>query len=103
MNKFAKNTNIMASVRDLKKALKKTISTLALDALMVQQIKGEKVKNEINDILSELTIIEKDLVYKINHVPSKNKKEIKKHFTEIHNKISSSISGIQERLNKLME
>lgn len=93
----------MSSIKDLKKNLKKATTTLMMDALMIQHLKGEKVQNNINEILTEITLLEKDLIHKINHYPKGKKNEIKKYFSEINNKINTSLNELSEKLNKLLE
>lgn len=88
----------MANMRDLKKEINGLTSEVISDCFLYLYMHKEKSKKEVTRIMKDTLKTRNDLIYKVNHPDSGDRKKIKKHFSKIRNEL---VNKMDSHLTKL--
>ena len=93
----------MASIRDIKKDVDFLVGEVISDSFLCLQINTGKKKDEIIDIINQITDKRNELLSKIGKAPRNNKKETKAYFKAIYNELIEKADNSFEKLSKLID
>jgi hypothetical protein len=93
----------MATKRDIKKDIRYLCEQLILDALEVSEIVGEGDKQNVANMIAEVSALYNELIDRANHPDGKdNPKLVKAHYNAISNDLLTECNKIYDKLNKLI-
>jgi len=93
----------MASIRDIKKDIDFLVGEVISDSFLCLQINTGEKKDEIIDIINQITDKRNELLSKIGKAPRNNKKETKAYFNAIYNELIEKADNSFEKLSKLID
>jgi len=91
----------MANLRDLKKKINVLTNEMISDCFLHLYIHKDKNKKEVTGIMKETLKTRNNLIYKVNHPDSRDRKMIKKHFGKIRSELVDKMDGHFTKLSKI--
>ena len=91
----------MANLRDLKKDINGLTNEVISDCFLYLYIHKDKNKKEVTGIMKETLKTRNNLIYKVNHSDSGDRKKIKKHFGKIRNELINKMDGYFTKLSNI--
>ena len=91
----------MANLRDLKRDINNLTNEVISDCFLHLYIHKDKNKKEITGIMKETLKTRNNLIYKVNHPDSEDRKKIKKHFGKIRSELVDKMDGHFTKLSKI--
>jgi hypothetical protein len=89
----------MANMRDIKKEINGLTSEVISDCFLHLYMHKDKNKKEVTGIMKETLKTRNDLIYKVNHSDSGDRKKIKKHFGKIRSELVNKMDGYFTKLS----
>ena len=91
----------MANLRDIKKEINGLTSEVISDCFLYLHIHKDKNKKEVSGIMKDTIKARNNLIYKVNHPDSGDRKKIKKHFGKIRSELVDKMDGYFAKLSKI--
>ena len=91
----------MANMRDIKKEVNGLTNEVISDCFLYLYMHKDKNKKEVTKIMKETLKTRNDLIYKVNHSDSGDRKKIKKHFGKIRNELVDKMDGYFTKLSMI--
>jgi len=91
----------MANLRDLKKEINGLTNEVISDCFLYLYIHKDKNKKEVTGIMKDTIKTRNDLIYKVNHPDSEDRKKIKKHFGKIRSELVNKMDRHFTKLSKI--
>ena len=91
----------MANLRDLKKEINGLTNEVISDCFLYLHIHEDKNKKEVTGIMKDTLKTRNDLIHKVNHPDSGDRKKIKKHFGKIRSELVDKMYGHFIKLRKI--
>ena len=83
----------MANLRDLKKEINGLTNEVISDCFLYLYTHKDKNSKEVTGIMKETLKTRNNLIYKVNHPDSGDRKKIKKHFSKIRGEMVDKMDG----------
>ena len=91
----------MANLRDLKKDINGLTNEMISDCFLYLYIHKDKNKKEVTGIMKDTIKTRNDLIYKVNHSDSGDRKKIKKHFSKVRSELINKMDSYFLKLSKI--
>ncbi|MCK4700033.1 MAG: hypothetical protein KAT38_06850 [Bacteroidales bacterium] len=91
----------MANMRDIKKEINGLTNEVISDCFLHLYMHKDKNEKEITGIMKETLKTRNDLIYKVNHSDSGDRKKIKKHFGKIRSELVNKMDGYFTKLSMI--
>ena len=91
----------MANLRKIKKEINNLTNEVISDCFLYLEMNKEKNKKEVMGIMKDTIKTRNDLIYKVNHPGSGDRKKIKKHFQKIKNELVDKMDAHFLKLSKI--
>jgi hypothetical protein len=93
----------MATVRELKKDIRFLTEQLLVDTLEVSEVVNEKDKQQILDLVIEISKFHNELIGRVNHPDGKeNPKLVKSYFGKISSDLLTGSNDFYAKIGKLI-
>jgi len=91
----------MANLRDIKKEINGLTHEVISDCFLYLYMNKDKNKKEVTGIMKDTIKTRNNLIYKVNHPDSRDRKMIKKHFGKIRSELVDKMDGHFTKLSKI--
>ena len=89
----------MANMRDIKKEINGLTSEVISDCFLHLYMHKDENKKEVTGIMKETLKTRNNLIYKVNHPDSGDRKKIKKHFGKIRSELVDKMDSYFTKLS----
>ena len=91
----------MANLRDLKKDINGFTNEVISDCFLYLYINNDKNKKEVTGIMKDTLKTRNNLIHRVNHPDSEDRKKIKKHFSKIRSELVDKMDSHFTKLSKI--
>ena len=91
----------MANLRDIKKDINGLTNEVISDCFLYLYIHKDKNKKEVTGIMKDTLKTRNDLIHRVNHPDSGDRKKIKKHFGKIRSELVDKMDSHLTKLSKI--
>jgi len=91
----------MANIRDIKKEINGLTNEMISDCFLYLYIHNDKNKKEVTGIMKDALKTSNDLIHRVNHPDSEDRKKIKKYFNKIRSDLVDKMDSYFTKLSKI--
>ena len=91
----------MANIRDIKKEINGLTNEVISDCFLYLYVHKDKNKKKVTGIMKDTLKTRNDLIHRVNHPDSEDRKKIKKHFSKIRSELVNKMDGYLTKLSKI--